>query len=496
MAAATLWIDVEDLFEYALHNPRPSGIQRLAFELYRSLEAEYGSTGLIRFVRHNTARNTFRIVAWPEVAAVFDRLAAGKPPGTAGSHRARGNAGWRRSLRSMLHRLSPPLRASLIDAVRTQGRAFRAWWRVARATARSARSVTQLLVSAGKHAASDDDFAHRAAPGDVVLALGSPWSHPEYAGFVRTQCERNGLRFGLLLYDLSVVRYPEWFDSGLVTSFRRWLHDLLPLCDTVFAISRATAADVTAYAGEFRIPLAGPVVPLPLGHSLTRDVAIAGSRADRQPPAGDYVLFVSTIEVRKNHMLLFRVWRRLLAEMPRDQVPMLVFAGRVGWLVADLMQQIVNTEFLFGRLVLIDDATDAELAALYRGCLFTVYPSFFEGWGLPVTESLAFGKPCLVSDRTSLPEAGGNLARYLDPDDLHGWYGAIRQILEDRSPLAQWEARIRGEFKPASWSETLRALLVGLRHPLADDAANRTIPAQDDSAVVALAAPPNAQQLR
>jgi glycosyltransferase involved in cell wall biosynthesis len=263
---------------------------------------------------------------------------------------------------------------------------------------------------------------------------------------------------------------------------------VLPLCSTVFAISRATAADVTAYAAECRIPLAGPVVRLPLGDSLTRDVSIAA--AGRQPPAGDYVLIVSTIEARKNHVLLFRVWRRLLAEMPRERVPTLVFVGRVGWLVADLMQQIANTEHLFGRLVLLDDATDAELAALYRGCLFTVYPSFFEGWGLPVTESLSFGKPCLASDRSSLPEAGGALARYLDPDDLHGWYGAIRELLEDRAELAQWEARIRREFAPASWSETVRALLAGLRHPLAAEPNRRTAPASWETSAPTAASVP------
>ena len=77
---ATFWIDVEDLFEYALHYSRPSGIQRLAFQLYRSLHVQLGDSGLVRFVRHNTARNTFYIVAWTEVAAVFDRLAGGKQP--------------------------------------------------------------------------------------------------------------------------------------------------------------------------------------------------------------------------------------------------------------------------------------------------------------------------------------------------------------------------------------------------------------------------------
>ena len=62
--------------------------------------------------------------------------------------------------------------------------------------------------------------------------------------------------------------------------------------------------------------------------------------------------------------------------------------------------------------------TDADLKVLYEGCLFTLFPSFYEGWGLPVTESLAFGKPCIASNRSSIPEAGGKLARYIDPNNL------------------------------------------------------------------------------
>jgi glycosyltransferase involved in cell wall biosynthesis len=139
--------------------------------------------------------------------------------------------------------------------------------------------------------------------------------------------------------------------------------------------------------------------------------------------------------------------------------------------VQDLMQQIINTDYLFGSLVVLADASDDELAALYRGCLFTVYPSFFEGWGLPIIESLAFGKPCLASDRTSLPEAGGNLACYADPDDLNAWYTVIRKLLEHPGELALWEERIRHEFKPTDCSATIDALLAGLWHSLGQQSA-------------------------
>jgi glycosyltransferase involved in cell wall biosynthesis len=148
--------------------------------------------------------------------------------------------------------------------------------------------------------------------------------------------------------------------------------------------------------------------------------------------------------------------------MPRDQVPSLVFAGRVGWLVDDLMRQISNTNNLDGKLILVENPTDAELVQLYKGCLFTLCPSFYEGWGLPVTESLALGKPCLISNLTSLPEAGGTLARSFDPDNLHDAYAAIRGVIDDRPGLAAWEAQVKREFKPVPWSATVDALLAGL----------------------------------
>ena len=156
------------------------------------------------------------------------------------------------------------------------------------------------------------------------------------------------------------------------------------------------------------------------------------------------------------------MWRRLLEELPADQVPTLVFAGRIGWLVDDLMRQITNTGYLDGKLVVVESPTDAELTTLYTGCLFTLFPSFNEGWGLPVTESLAFGKPCLISDRTSLPEAGGALARYFDPDNLHDAYRVIRGVIEDRDGLARWEEVVRRDFQPVPWSATARAILAGL----------------------------------
>ena len=482
-----LWIDVEDLFAYSRSNPRPSGIQRLAFEIYKILHAHPNAAEFVRFVRHDTSRNTFRVVRWAEIEACFLNLSQAvpapilPPPGEILPH-----APARQFMRKLVHRLPPSLRAHVIAVMLTSSGAMHAWMGLIDALARGAairimrpfRRFSASGQAAGGTKSPDvavrncpppecqDVFGHDSAPGDILLALGSPWSHPDYATLVRAQRLR-GLKFGLLVYDLIPLRRPEWCNRGLVRVFRTWFDSILPLCDRIFAISQATAADVELYAYQQGTKVPGPVVPIPIGTSFFETRANAAIPTPRLPAPGSYALIVSTIEARKNHQLLFRVWRRMLDEIPTRSIPTLVFAGRVGWLVDDLMRQIANTNNLNGKLVLIENPTDAELRALYEGCLFSMFPSFFEGWGLPITESLALGKPCLTSDRTSLPEAGGKLARRFDPDNLHDAYRAIREVIDDPAGLARWEAQVRREFKPVPWSATAGALLAALDHPMA-----------------------------
>lgn len=429
------------------------------------LQERYGASGLVRFVRYDPLRASFRPVAWEDVAALFAGLTQAQRSWSvqAGPVRPPPGAG---VLGRLGRQLPLSLRILLLEAMRAQIVAIRAWVGIVALLVRGMRRRAARLgnwVAAARP--GGDAFAQEAAPGDFLVVLGSPWFRPDYAALVRAQQAR-GLRFVLLVYDLIPLRHPEWCAPSLIRLFSAWYRSVLPLCDFVFTISRATAADVTAYAHEQheRLP---KVIPLPMGSGFGNE-HVRPIKTARLPAPGTYALFVSTIEARKNHLLLFRVWQRLLQELPEAEVPILVFAGRVGWFVDDLMQQIANTENLGGRLVITENPTDAELAALYQGCLFTLFPSFAEGWGLPVSESLSFGKPCVIADRTSLREAGGELVRRFDPDNLHDAYAVIRDVIVDREGLAQWEARVRQEFCPIPWSATVEALLRGVGHLLTD----------------------------
>ena len=460
-----IWIDVEDLFVYFQANRRPSGIQRLAFELQKSLRG-LGGADRIRFVRHITSSLTFSEVPWEEVEALFTGGVAHAPPRAPDAPPlAAPGGGWRARLRGPLYRLPPTVRLALVQAGRAQFGVLLALASALRQQIAAVRGMAGLAAAVARLPADRQrlplvPFTGSVQPGDVLAVLGSPWSMPNYAIMLDTARRTHGMKVLLLAYDLIPVRHPEWCDAGLLWHFSHWLETCLPLCDVVLAISRSSARDLERYAASKGFALPGPVGAIPIGTGFGSQLAVlTQAGASHLPAAGTYVLFVSTIEARKNHQLLFRVWRRLLEEMPAEQVPTLVFAGREGWLVADLMQQLRNVGWLGGKILHVDNPSDSELVQLYQGCLFTLFPSLYEGWGLPVTESLALGKPCIISNVTSLPEAGGTLARYFDPDDLADVARVIHETLADRAGLAAWEAQVKRDFRPVSWDESAKAIL-------------------------------------
>src|SRR5690606_22141953 len=148
-----------------------------------------------------------------------------------------------------------------------------------------------------------------------------------------------------------------------------------------------------------------------------------------------------TLEIRKNHEVLYRAVLDLLAR--GREPPLLVFAGMRGWRVDDLLQTLEHDPRVRNRIRIVAHASDADIDALYRSCLFTAFPSHYEGWGLPVAESLAYGKFCIASSAGSIPEVGGELTALLSPHDVRAWADALWHYASDSHTLQVREAAIR-----------------------------------------------------
>ncbi|NPD66249.1 glycosyltransferase family 4 protein [Lichenicola cladoniae] len=492
-----IWVDVEDLFQYSAFNARPSGIQRIQFELCRSLALMPETRDRVGFIRHASAQDSFQTIPFAEIDALHARMTASAdasmPPSAHGSDAAPATPGSAvvatgskvlgSLARRVAYRIPLDLRTPMVGLFKAQRESVRA---AGKLTGAAAGRVSKLrtTVARGRATVPAADgltvatFDASAGPGDVLLILGSPWFHPFYNQMITRVRDKWQMRIALLIYDIIPLLRPEWCDRNLVDRFEIWACGMLSLADTLLTISQASAHDILAVADRRKLPLRATPSVIPIGTGFSRPVghsdhAVPVVRTDRLPPARSYVLMVSTIEARKNHALLFRVWRRLLDEMPADRVPTLVFAGRVGWLVADLMQQLTNARYLDGKILLVENPEDGELERLYDGCLFTVFPSFYEGWGLPVTESFSFGRPCIISNASALPEAGGPLARYFDPENGTEACRVIRQAIEDPDGTEAWSKRVASEFRPVSWDESARAILRAIDHgrnrlPVAD----------------------------
>jgi hypothetical protein len=265
---------------------------------------------------------------------------------------------------------------------------------------------------------------------------------------------------GGYIYDLIPLTHPEYCDAHLVSDFALSLGDGLAVFDFVLTISEYTAQEVKRMQRRHNLPFV-PVQAVPLAHVLKGDVVPNGQSfwtsniaALRDRP---FVMMVCTIESRKNHAYLVSAWKFFLEE--DLDPPDLVFVGRYGWRVTDFMEQLEASDFLGGRIHVLHDLSDGELETLYRNCLFTAFPSFVEGWGLPVGESLAYGCPCVASSTTSIPEVGGDLVDYVDPYNLRAGVEVLRRMAFDADYRTRRRKQISAGFKARKWDEVTDDLL-------------------------------------
>lgn len=294
------------------------------------------------------------------------------------------------------------------------------------------------------------------ARGDVLLTLGSEWEY----GFMPVLHELKqtaGIHIVGCCHDVIPIKYPQLCLPYVVDLFPGYLRQLARSCDAIACVSEVSLRDLgTALSGM------GEALPdlftIRLGCTLPGAGGIDISSPVSALVEGPYVLFVSTIERRKNHEVLYRAFHRLAERHEPAALPTLVFVGSRGWGIDDLLRDIATDPRVQGRILLLHAVSDPELRALYQNALFCVFPSLYEGWGLPVAEALALGKPVLCSDRGSLREVGSDLVEYVDPWDLPGWVRAIERLWLDAAHRQRLADDIARAYRRPLWSETAATL--------------------------------------
>jgi glycosyltransferase involved in cell wall biosynthesis len=289
---------------------------------------------------------------------------------------------------------------------------------------------------------------------DTLVCCGAGWTHTDIDTIAAAK-RQLGFRFVLFCHDIIPLMFPHFYKRADVEAQRHYCDLAFPAADLVIFGSRTVAADVRGYCGARGIVLRTTAV-CPLGADGGASMTPAPLPAGLE--AGHYALFVSTIEPRKGHRLIYDAWVKLVAAgIPQRSHFKLAFAGREGWMVGDLMRDLRGDARIAGTLEVLTDVDDATVAALYRNAAFCLYPSRYEGYGLPVVEAFRQGKAVLASTGGAIPEVVGNLSPCLDPDDGETWQHMLQTWIEEPAARALYEARIRTSFHHADWNESASA---------------------------------------
>jgi glycosyltransferase involved in cell wall biosynthesis len=288
--------------------------------------------------------------------------------------------------------------------------------------------------------------------GAVLVNVGASWWLPNYFLHVRQAKIASGVRYVPLIYDLIPVVTPENCDLVLVEEFIGWFIGVLEHADYYLAISDATRNDLMAFAAKLGRPIAPDRITVA---RLDADFRSAEVRALPLKSRFDepFVLLVSTLEARKNQMGALDAWARLIAKHGADRIPRLVLVGKLGFKSDMILSRLDANADLRERVTVLSGIEDVELHALYRDCLFTIYPSLYEGWGLPITESLCHGKVPLTADNSSLPEAGGSFALYFKTGSMAGMIAMLERLILKSDLRKRQEQTIRDGFRPRPWAE-------------------------------------------
>jgi len=243
-------------------------------------------------------------------------------------------------------------------------------------------------------------------------------------------------KFILTIHDLSFERFPETFSPK-----RRFWHFIINarrLCyqaNQIWTVSYSTKWDLESL---YKIP-GDKIIVRPILRSLQKfkDTKLVTSQAqndisEKYNLPSKFILYLGTIEPRKNIITLVQAFEYLRQHDKINKDYKLVIAGQLGWRYQHILNYIKKSKFI-DDILLTDFVTPAEKVFFYKKARVFVYPSLFEGFGIPVAEAMASGTPVITSNNSSLPEVVGDAGILIDPDRVEDLIDALELMLNNQS---------------------------------------------------------------
>jgi glycosyltransferase involved in cell wall biosynthesis len=289
---------------------------------------------------------------------------------------------------------------------------------------------------------------------DIIILLGEQWLYENLMEKIESFKIKYRCRVVAMVHDLSPLIYPETFEEDFPRRFKKCIDKQASISDLLIMYSDSTIKDFNKFyfeAGNRKIK------KIKIGDVVEE---IKSFPSDKSYDF-EYILFVSTLQPRKNHAILLWVWRKLI-ENYGDACPVLMLVGKNGYGVDDFIYAVEKNPELNRKIIIKGQVNDANLNTLYRDCLFTIYPSLYEGWGLPIAESLSRGRLCLVAKNSSMVEIADDMVEYIDPLDSGDIYRKIKKFIDNRNLLKERERYISENYKPTRWIDTASSFIKAL----------------------------------
>lgn len=284
--------------------------------------------------------------------------------------------------------------------------------------------------------------------GAKLIVTGNAWmSNDRYLDRLKKLKLCNQMSLSIIIYDLLPIQMPDFFPKHYGEKFNSRLHKYLSISEKVFAISANTAADLKSYISSKRLQT--QIDSIPMGAFVN-----SPSEASRnhRVKSSKFILYVSSVNKRKNHEFLCSVWGYIQEHNHDLKNVKLVFVGKNIF----SEDQPLNTS----GVEWLQNVSDEELSSLYQSCLFSVYPSVAEGYGIPVQESLCYGKVCISSDLPSLAEINHPALIKLPVNDFFAWIDVIKKLIQDDKVRSTLECTTEGfESELPSWCSIANKLV-------------------------------------
>ncbi len=258
--------------------------------------------------------------------------------------------------------------------------------------------------------------------------------------------------------DLSFLKFPELFNKSDLYQLRNWTKYSVKKATKILTISNSSRNDIieTYQVPEEKVATIYPGIKQSV--TLQPHVYAMNELKAKYSISDNFILFVGTLQPRKNITRLIEAFSKIKENEFEYKDVELVIIGKRGWLYEEILEapQKYGIE---NKVKFLEGINDDELTIFYKNALCYVLPSLYEGFGLPVVEAMKHGCPVITSNVSSMPEAGGDAAIYVDPEDVTDIAEKIVKVVNDKELRKDLSERGKKQVAQFSWEKTAKETL-------------------------------------